>query len=89
MHGTLQAAELRSNRRRPTSRPKYSDPQPVAFADLARFVFPIKTIEALGHITGAGRSTIKDWLNGKHAPDGMVLALVTAELMRQVGSHRR
>jgi hypothetical protein len=89
MHGTLQAIPRPSNKRRPTSRPKYSKPLPVAFGDLARFVFPIKTIEALGHITGAGRSTIKDWLNGKHAPDGTVLALVTAELMRQVGSHRR
>lgn len=89
MHGTIAEIRRQSNRRRPTSRPKNIDIQPVAFGDLARFVFPIKTIEALGHVTGAGRSTIKDWLRGKHAPDGTVLALVTAELMRQVGSHRR
>ena len=86
MHGSIPIARLRSNPPRPTSRPKFIDPQPVAFGDLARFAYPLKTIEALGHITGAGRSTIKDWLNGSHSPPHWALAIVLAEVMRRLAT---
>lgn len=84
MHGVLPAAGLRSNRRRPTSGPQKIQPLPLAFGDVARFAFPIKTLEMLGSITGAGRSTVKRWLNGECEPPAYVLAICTAELMRRL-----
>lgn len=90
MHGTMPAIPRQSNPRRPRSRPKNSDPQPLAFGDLARFAYPFKTIEALGALTDqttghrAGRSTIKDWLNGSHYPPSPVFAAVVAEIMRRL-----
>lgn len=85
MHGTLPRGVRVSKAPRPTSRPRNSDPQPIVFRDIAKLAFPYKTIEALGHLTKAGRSTIKDWLNGSHQPPGWVMALVFAEVMRRIG----
>lgn len=84
MHGTKSTSELRSNKARPASWPKKTTIPAVAFGDLARFAFPVKTIEALGHVTGAGRSTIKCWLNGTHEPPSKALAACTAEIMRRL-----
>jgi len=58
------------------------------FRDLAKLAYPRKTIAALGHVTGAGRTTIKDWLRGKHRSPDWVLALVTAEIMRRLATKR-
>lgn len=80
MHGTKSTAALRSMRARPGSWPKKSDPLPLGFGDLARFAFPVKTIAALGAKTGAGRSTVKAWLNGTHHPPFEVLAICHAEI---------
>lgn len=85
MHGNLHPSPRgRSNRRRPTSGPKNIPIPPIAFGDLARFAFPVKTIEALGAVTGAGRTTIKTWLNGSHQPPFSVLAIVMGEIMRRL-----
>lgn len=84
MHGIISTARLRSNRRGPASWPKKTDPLPLAFGDVARFAFPIKTLEMLGFATGAGRSTIKCWLNGTHAASDRALAICTAEIMRRL-----
>lgn len=84
MHGVLPAAGLRSNKRRPISGPQKTTLLPMAFGDIARFAFPIKTLEMLGCVTGAGRSTIKRWLNGECEPPAYVLALCTAEIMRRL-----
>ena len=46
--------------------------------------FPLKTLEMLGCATGAGRSTVKRWLNGECEPPAYALALCTAELMRRL-----
>lgn len=84
MHGTNSTILARSNKIRSGSWPKKSDPPPIAFRDIARFAYPIKTIEALGHVTGAGRSTVKAWLNGTHQPPASALAICTAEIMRRL-----
>lgn len=84
MHGTLQAAELRSNRRRPTSRTQKIDPQQIVFRQVAVLAFPIKTVAALGHLTGCSRSTIHTWLSGEHEPPAYVLAIVMGEIMRHL-----
>lgn len=84
MHGIISTEKLRSNRRRPTSGPKKINIPPLEFGQLARFAFPIKTLESLGHITGAGRSTVKRWLNGECEPPAYVLAMCTAEIMRRL-----
>lgn len=84
MHGTNSTILARSNRVRATSGPKKTDPPALAFGDLARFAYPVKTIEALGHVTGAGRTTIKTWLRGTHNPPFAVLAHCTAEIMRRL-----
>ena len=84
MHGTLQRGELRSNKRRPVSGPQKIPLLPLAFGQLARFAYPVKTLAALGHVSGAGRTTIKNWLNGTHEPPAFVLALCTAEIMRRL-----
>lgn len=80
MYGTKYTAAQRSNIGRSGSWPKKSDPPPLGFGDLARFAFPVKTIAALGAKTGAGRSTVKAWLNGTHHPPFEVLAICTAEI---------
>lgn len=64
--------------------PKKPAPPPVAFGALARFAYPIKTIECLGHVTGAGRSTVKCWLNGTHEAPSSALAACTIEIMRRL-----
>ena len=84
MHGFQSTAKAQSNRRRPTSGPKKIDPQPIEFGQLARFAYPVKTLESLGAVTGAGRTTIKTWLNGSHQPPFSVLAHCTAEIMRRL-----
>jgi hypothetical protein len=61
------------------------------FRDLAKLAYPFKTVAALGDVTAragepAGRTTIKDWLRGKHAPPHWVLAIVTSEIMRRLSS---
>lgn len=86
MHGVFGPVGPRSNSRGSTSWPKKNDPPRIVFRDLAKFAFPFKTLEALGHVTGASRSTIKYWLNGKHEPDAGVLAIVMAEIMRRYAS---
>lgn len=84
MHGTKSTAELRSNRRRPISGPQKIPALPLGFGQIARFAYPIKTLEMLGCATGAGRSTVKRWLNGECEPPAYVLALCTAEIMRRL-----
>lgn len=84
MHGIISTSRLRSNRRRPISGPQKTTPLPLGFGDLARFAFPIKTLEMLGCATGAGRSTIKRWLNGECEPPAYVLALCTVEIMKRL-----
>jgi len=48
--------------------------------------FPIKPVAALGHLTGASRSTIHTWLSGAHAPPDYVLAICLAEIMKRYSS---
>lgn len=84
MHGMLSTARLRSNRARSGSWPKKTDPQPIDFGSLARFAYPFKTIENIGFLTGAPRSTVKAWLNGTNGVPSRVLAAVTAEIMRRL-----
>lgn len=84
MHGTNSTLLARSNRVRPGSWPKKTEPLPLGFGDLARFAYPVKTLEMLGCATGAPRSTIKAWLNGTNGVPGWVLAIVTAEIMRRL-----
>ncbi len=88
MHGSLGEIARKSNLSGSTSWPQKTTTQPIVFRDLAKLAFPHKTIEALGHITGASRSTIKYWLNGKHGPDADVLAIVMAEIMRRYATGR-
>ncbi len=84
MHGTLQETFPQSKRRRPKSRTRKIDPQPIVFRDLARLAFPLKPTAALGHLTGCSRSTINTWLSGEHEPPAYVLAIVIAEVMRRL-----
>lgn len=89
MHGTLPSGSARSNRKRPTSWTKKTDPQPLVFRDVAEFAYPIKTVAALGHVTGKSRSTIMYWLAGSHEPPGWVLAIVMSEIMRRLSQSGR
>lgn len=84
MHGMLSTAKLRSNRRRPTSRTENIQAQQIVFRTVATLAFPVKTVAALGHLTGASRSTIHTWLSGEHEPPAYVLAIVMAEIMRRL-----
>lgn len=84
MHGIISTARLRSNIGRSGSWPKKTDTLPLAFGDLARFAYPIKTLEMLGCATGAPRSTVKAWLNSTHNPPFSVMAIVMAEIMRRL-----
>jgi hypothetical protein len=54
------------------------------FRDVALLAFPRKPAAALGHLTGASRSTIYTWLSGEHEPPAHVLAIVLAELMKRL-----
>lgn len=54
------------------------------FRDIAVLAYPLKTIAALGHVTGCSRSAIKYWLAGEHEPPGWVFAIVFAEIMRRL-----
>lgn len=85
MHGILREQIPKSKKARLRSWPKKTPVPPIDFGALARFAYPVKTLESLGAATGAPRSTIKTWLNGSHGVPGWVLAVVTAEIMRQVG----
>ncbi len=84
MHGIISTAKLRSNKRRPKSRTQNIQPQQIVFRTVAVLAFPIKTVAALGHLTGASRSTIHTWLAGEHEPPAYVLAIVMAEIMRRL-----
>lgn len=84
MHGIISTARLRSNKAQPGSWPKKTEVPPLGFGDLARFAYPVKTLEMLGCATGAPRSTIKAWLNGTNGVPGWVLAITTAEIMRRL-----
>ena len=85
MHGVWREPVPQSKKARLRSWPKKTPVPPIDFGDLARFVYPVKTLECLGAATSAPRSTIKTWLNGSHGVPGWVLAIVTAEIMQQVG----
>ena len=84
MYGTLQTLPRPSNRKRPRSRTQKTEPQGIVFRHVAELAFPIKPVAALGHLTGASRSTIHTWLSGEHEPPAYVLAIVFAEIMRQL-----
>lgn len=75
-----------ANSARPISWPQNirADEPRISFRDLAKLAFPIKTIEALGALTGASRSSIKYWLAGTHEPPASVLAIVVGEIMRRL-----
>ena len=86
MHGTIKQIARQSNPRGPRTRTKKTDPQPIVFGDVARLAYPVKTLEALGFATGCSRSAIATYLNGSREAPAWVLAIVFAELMRQLAA---
>lgn len=84
MHGTNSTILARSNKIGPRSRTQKIEPQPLVFRTLAVLAFPVKTVAALGHLTGCSRSTIHTWLSGEHEPPARVMAIVFAEIMRRL-----
>ncbi len=91
MHGVWREPVPQSKIRSPGNRTKKTEPLPLAFKDLARFAFPIKTLESLGaELARVGkpraRSTIAAWLSGQHDAPADVAWLVLQELMRRMSS---
>lgn len=80
-----------SKKRSPENRTRKTEVLPLAFKDLARFTYPVKTLESLGAaLDRAGkrrsRSTIAAWLSGQHDAPADIAWLVLEELMRRMSS---